>query len=319
VLRGRVPSPLLEFTPVIYLYARVSTDKQENGREAQTARLTEWAAARGYEGGRLFVEEDASALYIPLHKRKEGKQMWDLLAPGDTVIMTKVDRGFRSWADAAVTHAKWQQIGITLRFADLDIDLSTPQGELFFSQMVAFAQYESRMHGQRKREVYAHKRRMNQPYSFTRPYGWRVTKDKRGKLAGWEPLPSEQKLGRKILDMRRAGMSWFAIASSVADAGHRKPVRREGEGYYHVADVRNLARAASAGYPTVPQAVWQGSDYAQKLREDLANGIPISFAECDHSGNDQLPVPDLLPDRQSPSGGSRATPRRAANQPPLAG
>jgi DNA invertase Pin-like site-specific DNA recombinase len=281
-----------------FLYARVSTDKQENGREAQTARLTEWASGRGYEDCRLFVEEDASSLYIPLQKRKEGKKLWDLLAPGDTVIMTKVDRGFRSMADAAVTHANWQQIGIRLRFADLDIDLSTPQGELFFNQLVAFAQYESRMHGQRKREVYAHKRRLNQPYSFTRPYGWRVTKDKRGKLSGWAPLPSEQRLGHKILDMRRSGMSWFAIASSVADAGHRKPVRREGEGYYHVADVRNLARAAASGYPTVPQASWQAPDYEQRLREDLANGIPISFAGSGRSGTCQPPAPDLSPDRQ---------------------
>ena len=32
---------------MLYLYARVSTDKQENSRDAQVARLNDWCKARG--------------------------------------------------------------------------------------------------------------------------------------------------------------------------------------------------------------------------------------------------------------------------------
>lgn len=304
---------------MIYLYCRVSTDKQENGREAQVSRLTEWVTQRGMQVDGLFVDEDVSAFYTSLSDRKEGKRVWDLLQRGDTLLMTKVDRGFRSWADAAITHQKLRDLGVTLRFADLDIDLSTPQGELFFSQIVAFAQFESRMHSQRKKEVYAHKRKTGQPYSWTRPYGWKRTKDKRGKLVGYEPDAKEQALGRRVLEMRRAGKSWWSIASDVCLAGDRKPSTREGAGYYHVRDIRSLACAAAAGYPTVPQAVWQESDYAQKLHAMKADGVRLWPEGYAHSEIDPEPDPRLGRDPKLPSRGSQDSPPRAAGPQPLAG
>jgi DNA invertase Pin-like site-specific DNA recombinase len=224
----------------------------------------------------LLVDEDVSAFSTPLSKREYGKQLWDALRRGDTVVMTKIDRGFRSWADAAVTYGTWRELGVTLKFLDMDIDLSTPQGELFFSQMVAFAQYESRMHGQRKREVYAWKRMMGKPYSCIRPWGWRSTKNKDGKLDGWESIPSEQEVGKRVLAMRERGLSWYEIASELSVRGCRKPLRqRGGSGYYHVADVRSLARAAEAGYPRLPQAFWHTADYEQRLHAARANGQPL--------------------------------------------
>lgn len=258
---------------MIYLYCRVSTDRQENGRDAQVARLREWAAQHNLAVDHMYVDEDVSAFSTPLSARPAGKALWDALAPGDTVLMTKVDRGFRSWADAADTHAKLRALGVTLRFADLDIDLATPQGELFFSQIVAFAQFESRMHGQRKREVYAHKRQAGLPYSCTRPYGWQPTRDRHGKLDGWEPLPEERELGQRVLQMREAGRSWFQIASDLSLSGVRKPAtRRRGSGYYLAGDVRSLAKAASAGYPVVPQGSWRASGSAPTRPAATARG-----------------------------------------------
>lgn len=296
---------------MIYLYARVSTDKQENGRAAQVDRLQQWAKDKGLQVDQLFCDEDVSAFSTPLFNRPAGKTLWDALSPGDTILMTKVDRGFRSWSDAANTHQKLRDLGVALRFADLDIDLSTPQGELFFSQVVAFAQFESRMHGQRKREVYAHKRKLGLPYSFVRPWGWDRMKDKKGKLVSYAPNKREQALGLKVLDMRRAGKSWFAIASDLCLAGHRKPCSREGEGYYHANDIQRLARAAAAGYPTVPQGFWQAADCGPKLHAMRENGFRLWPEGYDHSGIDPALVPNLRPDRLSPSPKSRATPTRA--------
>lgn len=303
----------------VYLYCRVSTDKQENGRDAQVARLTEWVGGRGMQVDRLFVDEDVSAFYTPLFDRPEGKKLWDALAPGDTLCMTKVDRGFRSWADAANTHQKLLKLGVNLRFSDLDIDLSTPHGELFFSQIVSFAQFESRMHSQRKKEVFAHKRRTGQPYSWVRPYGWTRAKDKRGKLSGYAPDERERKLGHRILAMRRGGQSWWSIASAVCLAGDRKPCAREGAGYYHVRDIRSLACAAAAGYPTVPQGFWQAPDYEQRLRAMIADGFQLSFGECGRFESGPERGVNLHPDPRSPSRGSPATPTPAVDPQPLAG
>jgi predicted site-specific integrase-resolvase len=50
---------------MIHLYARVSTDKQENGREAQTKRLLDWA--QGKEA-KLWVDEDVSAYNVRMRR-----------------------------------------------------------------------------------------------------------------------------------------------------------------------------------------------------------------------------------------------------------
>jgi DNA invertase Pin-like site-specific DNA recombinase len=243
---------------MLYLYIRASTDKQENSVEAQTDRLKEWAARSGLEVGGVYPDVDVSAHSVPLKERPFGKQLWDLLQPGDTVAFTKVDRAFRSLADAAPALQVWKQLGVKVRILDLDIDVSTPTGKLFFSQLVAFAQFESELHGQRKREVYAYKRSTGQPYNQLRPWGWLAIKGKSGRLSGWAPCPAEQTLGNRITKMRAKGMAWQKIATTLCLEGVQKPVRRQGSSaWYHVSDVRSLAQAAAAGYPMQPQAYWQ--------------------------------------------------------------
>ena len=258
---------------MIYLYARVSTDKQENGREAQVSRLEQGANAKGLAVDGVFVDEDVSALYVDLPDRPEGKRLWDALSCGDTVIITKVDRAFRSWADAGVTIQRWRQESVTLEILDMPIDLKTPQGRLFFSQIVSFAQFESEMHGQRKREVYAHKRQSGQPYNQLRPFGWVSVKDRAGKLSGWEANPEEQALGKRAERMHRDGMSYSEIATAYALEGIRKPRRRkDSSGYYHVNDILCLCRAAQAGYPRLPRAFWQVRGYEQRLAAMKCHG-----------------------------------------------
>lgn len=137
---------------MLYGYARVSTDKQENSADAQSDRLYAYARSVNMEFGGLFVDEDQSASKIQFQHRKQGRLLWDKLQPGDVVAFTKIDRVFRSMADAATTLAKWKSLGVGVRFLDMGIDVSTPHGELFFNQLAAFAQYESQMIGQRVRE-----------------------------------------------------------------------------------------------------------------------------------------------------------------------
>lgn len=257
---------------MIHLYARVSTDKQENGREAQEQRLRDWVKDQPHT---LWVEEDASAYSIRLNARPAGKQMCDALQAGDTVVITKVDRVFRRMYDFAVTREKWEKLGVELVILDLP-QLSGPHGKFFLSVVVASGELESDMHSQRKQEVYHHKRKMGQPYARTRPYGWKVVKTD-GKMTGWEPLPYERSLGQEVLAMRAAGKSWSEIANAVCLRGVRKfSPCASGERYYHAQDLQRLARAAAAQYPVVPQAFWQGSDCEQRLLAAKADGWRLS-------------------------------------------
>jgi DNA invertase Pin-like site-specific DNA recombinase len=234
---------------MLYLYARVSTDKQENGRDAQVQRLTAWAQASGHADYRLMVDEDVSAYNVRLHSRKVGKEMYDALQSGDTVAITKIDRAFRRMYDFAVTREQWEKLGVSLVVLDLPA-LQGPHGKFFASIVVASGELESDMHGQRKREVYANKRRLGLPYNQLRPYGWLAVKGATGRLESWAPCIPEQELGRRVLRMRSQGMSYPKIALDLCRENVRKPVTKKGSsGYYHVSDVFLLARAAQAGYP----------------------------------------------------------------------
>lgn len=247
---------------MIYLYARVSTDKQENGREAQTERLLDWCGDREHV---LFIDEDVSAHSVPLKARPNGKLMWDLLAPGDTVVFSKTDRAFRSLADAAPALQVWHQMGIAVRILDLDIDLSTPAGELFFSQLVAFAQFESRMHGQRKREVYAHKRLHGLPYSRTRPFGWVAVKGRDGRLSHWAPCEAERELAAVVRSMHAKGWNWCRISTDLCLQNVTKPGRKRGL-YYRDSDLPALVAALEAGFPKRPQGELRGRGSSRKQR-----------------------------------------------------
>ena len=258
---------------MLYLYARVSTDRQENGREAQTSRLLSHAKGAEYT---LEVDEDVSAYNVRLHARPAGKKMYDALKAGDTVVITKIDRAFRRMYDFAITREQWERLGVSLVVLDLPENLAGPHGRFFLSVVVAAGELESEMHGQRKREVYAYKRAAGLPYNALRPFGWLAVKNKQGRLADWTPCPEERELGERVLTMQEAGNTLSQIAIALVHDGARKPrVKKGSSGYYHVQDILLLARAAKAGYPRLARDFWQAPDYALKLTAMKSRGHPL--------------------------------------------
>ena len=224
----------------LYLYGRVSTDDQQTSADAQSARLQEFAEKSGLEVGGEFLDEDVSGK-IPLQERPMGKELWNLIQPGDAIAFTKVDRCFRSLVDAATTLEKWKALGIRVHILDLGIDVSTPAGELFFSQLAAFAQFERAMIGLRVREAQAHRRRMGKPYNTSRPIGWRRQGD------CYVPLPSERALAEKIISWRDRGESLPKIALRLCKAN----IRSASGSWMGPAEVRRMEFAGRAGYPVI--------------------------------------------------------------------
>lgn len=233
---------------MIYGYARVSTDLQETSCEAQVAALKEYAAKLGQSLAHVYVDEDVSGS-IPLRDRPQGKAMWDRLTSGDTVVITTKDRAFRSLVDAATTVMQWREYGVRLHILDFPVDLGTDEGEMVFLQGAVFSQYERKQIGKRIRVAMRHRKEQGLPYGGARPWGY-IRKG--GK---WVPCERERELGRRMLQMKRSGMSASRIA--LACVNERKPVvKKNSSGYYHVADVYGLVRAAKAGYPVQTQASW---------------------------------------------------------------
>lgn len=270
----------------LFGYVRVSTDMQEASAEAQQDTLLRYAAGIGRPLDGLYVDQDVSGS-VPLRERPRGKELWDLLQTGDTVAVTTQDRGFRNFQDVVYTFFAWKNAGIRLHILDFPVDLTTDEGEMWFMQKAVFAAYEKKQIGKRTKASYEHRRRNNQPYGLTRPYGWTVRYDSQGKLAGWEACPKEQDVGSLVVSMRAEGKTLSQVATALVHAGARKPRRVKGHSdYYHVKDVFLLERAAKAGYPTVPREFWQAPDYAQKLNAMKSGGSPLLFAASAPLGSD---------------------------------
>lgn len=253
---------------MIHLYARVSTDKQEHGREAQVEKLMQWAERHGHTDVQHYVDEDVSALSVRLQDRPAGRRMWDILAPGDTVVATKMDRMFRRLADMATVIDAWKKLGIQLILLDTDVDINTPHGRAVAGFFAVAAQLESELHGQRKREVYAHRRQAGKPYNTIRPWGWTVVKtfdegSQRWRPTGYKVYQPERDLAQTVIRMRDRGMSWSLIADELICEGVRKPKGSRGE-YYYGEELKTLVQAQEAGFPTVAQGAWRGRGRERK-------------------------------------------------------
>ncbi len=75
-----------------------------------------------------------------------------LLKSGDTFLVWDFDRAFRSSKDAILTADDLRIRGVCLKIVSLNIDTSTAEGELFYTMMAPFAQFERRMLSRRTKE-----------------------------------------------------------------------------------------------------------------------------------------------------------------------
>jgi DNA invertase Pin-like site-specific DNA recombinase len=174
-------------TPIAYGYSRVSLAKMvEKGLSLDDQRLEH---ARYYklrlenEGvlwGDTFCDSEqqngrkgvsGKTRFI---ERKAGRELWMRLQPGDHVIFTRLDRGFRSFRDAIDVMEAWIEKGIHVHFIKQSIDTSTEGGRLFLRMMAAFAEFERAMIAERTRDAMRHRKRKGGVLNQHPGYGRRL-------------------------------------------------------------------------------------------------------------------------------------------------
>jgi len=128
-----------------YGYARVST----RGQAANGNSLEEQVSKLENEGCDIIYQEAFTGTKAD---RPKFKELLSLLKDGDTLVVTKLDRFARSTLDGIQTVKALFEKGVKVHILNMGLVEDTPTGNLIFTVMSAFAQFERDMIVERTQE-----------------------------------------------------------------------------------------------------------------------------------------------------------------------
>lgn len=211
----------------IWGYGRASTNKQKITLEAQEERVGHYAKYKFPEMSiRIFFADEAITGGMPWQERPQGKLLFNVARPGDHIVIAKLDRAFRSVADAAAITKSLLDNNITLHIVDMNLDLSDHYGRFFFHIVAAFAELEKELISARTKEALDWKRRRGLPLGRS-PYGWKKVGMKRD--SRYVPDPKHRSICYLIVEMRDAHMiPWRDIPTIIRKRGYKAESRTFG-------------------------------------------------------------------------------------------
>ncbi len=122
-------------------YARISTADQN--LDAQIAALEA-------VGCSMIRTETGSG--SSLESRPEPGTILDFIHPGETLVVTRIDRLARSLRDLQVIVAKLKEKGAHLAATEQPVDTSSATGKAFFDMLGVFAGFETNLRRERQAE-----------------------------------------------------------------------------------------------------------------------------------------------------------------------
>ena len=131
------------------------------------------------------------------------------LSPGDTLVIWKLDRAFRSTKEAITVWEQLRARGVTLLIVTLSFVNDTPEGRHFFRGLASAAEYEWDLISMRTREGMAAAKRRGQHVGRPR------------KLS-----PEDVKWARQRLKSARASMAGIAAQLGVSRDTLRRALER---------------------------------------------------------------------------------------------
>ena len=124
----------------VAIYARVSTTRDQSP-ECQLDDLQRFCAARGWEVTEKIVDHGFSGAS---EKRPGLKKLLELTRSRkiDVVVVSKLDRLFRSMRHLVLTLQDFSELGIEFISLHDQIDLTTASGRLMFHLIASFGEFE---------------------------------------------------------------------------------------------------------------------------------------------------------------------------------
>lgn len=167
-------------------YTRVSTARQTESLDTQREQLT----AVGCDPNRIYSDTISGTKW----QRPGLDQALDFARPGDTLVVTRLDRLGRNLAETVNTISDLAEQDINVKVLEPALDTSRPADKVVINVMASLAEWERDLLIQRTREGVAHAR-------------------EQGRVAGPKPkLNPEQK--KQINQLFQSGESVSALARS---------------------------------------------------------------------------------------------------------
>jgi DNA invertase Pin-like site-specific DNA recombinase len=146
----------------VHAYARASLRKQEASPDVQREMLEEHCKRLGWPKPFLYIDK-ATTSRIPLNEREEGKELCAVLDRGDKVVITKLDRAFRSLKEFLAMMEHWLKLGVDVHILNFmggsAVDFSSPVGKLCVSMLAVIAEFERDLTRERTKEAAAYARK----------------------------------------------------------------------------------------------------------------------------------------------------------------
>ncbi|WGD55087.1 recombinase family protein [Bradyrhizobium sp. CB1650] len=196
----------------VYGYCRVSTAEQADGRAslaAQEQQIRGYAMMKGWEVTEFFIEAGVSGS-VPLADRPEGRRLLGAAGKGDIIVTAKLDRAFRSAADALAVLEEFKDQGIGLHMIDLGGDVcGNGISKMVFTILAAVAEGERDRIRERIRDAKRHLASKGVFSGGKRTYGFDIVKD--GDVRRIVPNLAEQAIIERMKAMRAKGATYREI------------------------------------------------------------------------------------------------------------
>lgn len=233
--------------PVCMGYGRHSTSKQALTREVQEFRTYDYwernLKSRGVKWLGFYYDE-ATTGSMPFSERPHGRTVFASARPGDHIVVTKLDRSFRSIRDGLSVMDQFSRRQVAFHSLDLMIDTTTPLGKFFRTVLLAVAELERDFTSERVKDIIAMRRREGKPHGKACPVGWKIVGS--GTSRVYRVDEDERKMVTEMAMARVSGMSYDDIALwTMKFAPHVKrifPTRDQ---------VKWAINARAAGYPKI--------------------------------------------------------------------
>ena len=202
----------------VFGYSRVSTSEQADegvSLAAQQQQLNGYAMMKGWTVAEHFVERGVSGS-IPLAERPEGRRLLATAGKGDVIVTAKLDRAFRSAADALAVLEEFKDQGIALHMIDLGGDVcGNGISKMVFTILAAVAEGERDRLRERIRDAKRHMASQGIFSGGKRPFGFDIVLD--GEVRRFVPNAAETAVIERMRAMRSRRRD---VSSHRAVTGH---------------------------------------------------------------------------------------------------